>query len=398
MSALVDGEERRLPRVVFVLPAYLPESYGGAEQQTRRISQVLARAGAQVTLIAPRLKRGTPVMESEGPVVVRRFALRAWPNLGGWHLDSFVLWCAWVAAWLWWHRRDYDVIHVIHGRLHAVPAVVAGRALGKPVVIKLGRGGEEHFDLDVVRRKRIFGRYFANRIARGTAAWVANSAEIVNDLRRWRVPMERVVTIPNGIALPEPTSRAVDEEPIRFVAMGRLDPEKAFDQMIEGFAMLGDHVPVELTILGDGQCRDQLASLVRRFGQEHRIVFAGAVDDVLPFLRRAHFYVSTSLSEGMSNALLEAMSAGCVPIVSRVSGVPELVDDGRSGSIFSPGDRDAFVAKLEAAIRMSPQERVAFGEAARATIQERFSLDFVLGRQIALYEKLIGSIPCRGSI
>ena len=76
-----------------VLPAYLPETFGGAEQQTRRLAQALARRGVAVTLLAPRLESRTPAREKEGPVVVRRFRLRAAPNLGGRHLDAFLWWC-----------------------------------------------------------------------------------------------------------------------------------------------------------------------------------------------------------------------------------------------------------------------------------------------------------------
>ena len=94
------------PRIVMILPAYLPESFGGAEQQTRRLAQALARRGAAVTLLAPRLKRSTPARECEGPVVVRRFRLREPPNLGGRHLDSFLWWCLCVSAWLWRNRRS----------------------------------------------------------------------------------------------------------------------------------------------------------------------------------------------------------------------------------------------------------------------------------------------------
>ena len=147
-----------------------------------------ARRGVAVTLLAPRLERRTPAREREGPVVVRRFRLRAAPNLGGRHLDAFLWWCLCISSWLWRNRRSYDLIYVVHGRLHAFPAVVAGKWLRKPVVVKPGRGGETHFDLSVVQRKRLLGSFFARRIARNTTAWVANSREIAADLSRWGVP------------------------------------------------------------------------------------------------------------------------------------------------------------------------------------------------------------------
>ena len=65
-----------------ILPAYLPESFGGAEQHARRLAQTLARRGVVVTLVAPRLDRASPARERDGPVVVRRFLLRAFADPG----------------------------------------------------------------------------------------------------------------------------------------------------------------------------------------------------------------------------------------------------------------------------------------------------------------------------
>jgi glycosyltransferase involved in cell wall biosynthesis len=373
-----------------ILPTYLPENYGGAEQQARRMSQALARVGTGVTLLAPRLKRDTPAREKEGIVGVRRFKLRAWPNLGGRHIDSFLLWCAYVMTWLWRHRSEYDAIYVFHGRLHAFPAVVAGRWLGKPVIVKLGGGGEGHFDLYVVHSKRLLGRFFARRIVRYTTAWVASSREIVGNLRDWSVPCNRIHAIPNGVAVPENLEFRRSDGIIRFVSMGRLDREKAVDHAIRAFAALRHDVPALLTILGDGECREELLALARQLGQEERILFRGAVADVTPFLTQADFYLSTSLREGMSNALLEAMSFAVPPIVSRVSGVLDLIEDDISGLTFPPGDMTMLTAKLYVAASMTPERRHCMGKAAQKTIRERFSIELSVKQNLELYKSLIG--------
>ena len=383
-----------VPRIVMVLPAYLPESFGGAAQQTRRLSQALARRGAAVTLLAPRLARGTPAQEREGSVEVRRYLLRAAPNLGGRHVDAFLWWCGCMCTWLWRNRRSYDVIYVVHGRLHAFPAAIAGKWLGKPVLVRPGRGGEAHFDLSVVQRKRLLGPFFARGIARNTTAWVANTREIVADLSRWGVPRERVHTIPNGIDIPEDGRRQRSNGLVRFLSMGRLDSEKRVDQTIRAFAGLPVDTPAQLTILGDGPCRPELEALSRRLGQEGRIVFTGAVGDVTPYLNEADVYVSTSVSEGMSNALLEAMSSGVMPVVSRVSGADDLVEEGVSGLLFPPGDENALGTRLEKSLAMTVEERRATGEAAQEAIRARFSLETVAERHLALYCDLIETEPC----
>ena len=377
-----------VPRIVMVLPTYLPESFGGAAQQTRRLAQALAGRGAAVTLLAPRLARGTPAQEREGPVEVTRFHLRAAPNLGGRHLGAFLCWCGCICAWLWRNRRSYDVIYVVHGRLHAFPAAIAGKWLSKPVLVKPGRGGEAHFDLSVVHRKRLLGPFFARGIARNTTAWVANTREIAADLSRWGVPQERVHTIPNGIDIPGDGRRQRSNGLVRFLSMGRLDSEKRVDQTIRAFAALSADTPARLTILGDGPCRQELEALSQRLGQEKRIVFAGAVADVTPYLREADVYLSTSMSEGMSNALLEAMSHGVMPVVSRVSGADDVVDEGVSGLLFPPGDETALATRLAEALSMTSERRRATGEAAQAAVRD-LSLERVGELHLDLYQRLI---------
>jgi glycosyltransferase involved in cell wall biosynthesis len=113
------------------------------------------------------------------------------------------------------------------------------------------------------------------------------------------------------------------------------------------------------------------------------------VADVTPYLRTADVYLSTSEFEGMSNALLEAMSHGVMPIASRVSGVGDVVEDGVSGLLVPPGDEAALATRLEEALAMTSERRCAIGEAARATTCARFSLDRVAERHLALYRSLI---------
>ena len=290
------------------------------------------------------------------------------------------------------------MIYVVHGRLHAFPAVIAGKWLGKPVLVRPGRGGEAHFDLSVVQRKRLLGPFFARSIARNTTAWVANSQEIEADLERWGVAGERVHAIPNGVEIPHDEKQRSRNGVVQFVSMGRLEAEKAVEQTICAFASLPADAPAQLTILGDGLCRPELEALSRRLGQERRIAFTGAVGDVTPYLKEADVYVSTSVSEGMSNALLEAMSSGVMPVVSRVSGADDLVEEGVSGLLFSPGDEMALARRLEKSLAMTAECRRAMGEEARKAVRDRFCIDRVAEHHLSLYRSLIESATMRKSL
>jgi glycosyltransferase involved in cell wall biosynthesis len=383
-----DPDRHPLPTVAIVLATYLPESFGGAEQQSRKLALALEKLGVRVTILAPRLIATTPAYAREGLITCSRFRLRRAPNLGGRYLGSSLLWALKLSWWMLRHRREFQVVHVIHGRLHALPAVATARFLGKPSVIKIGRGGIEHFDLDVVRRKRWIGAWYAKMVTRHAAAYVANSQEIVQDLERWGIIESLIHRIPNGVDIPSDLRR-VPGKTIRYVYLGRLDREKAIGVMIRGFSRLKIRARASLSLVGDGECRAELETLVDELGLRGCVTFTGALPDVQDALRKSDVFVSTSLSEGMSNALLEAMSFGLMPLVSRVSGVSDIVDDEQSGLLFAPGDLDAFTRRLEHSLTLTPEQRQSMGDRARSTIAERFGIDQVAQRHVALYRRLI---------
>jgi glycosyltransferase involved in cell wall biosynthesis len=377
------------PRVAMVLPTYLPESFGGAEQQTRKLARALSELGVQITILAPRLKRGTPRREKDGDVSIVRFPLRRAPNLGGRHSLSFLSWCLQIGFWLVRSRRAYDVIHIVHGRLHALPAVLAGRWLRKPVIVKLGRGGD-HFDLISVRSKFLYGPSFARLIAHHTTTWIANSAEIATDLKTAGIVPEQIFEIPNGVELPELPSRQWRSER-RFLYLGRFDSEKALDHMIWGFAALPAGASASLTLAGRGACEDELKTLVSEFGLDSRVVFLPPVADIAPLFGAADFFLSTSLSEGQSNAMLEAMAFAVPPVVSRVSGTADTVTDGTSGITFPAGDDIAYLAALKRALSMNEDDYRAMAAAARATAEAKFAMGTVATLYLDIYRRINAS-------
>ncbi|PAP94330.1 hypothetical protein CIT31_18740 [Mesorhizobium wenxiniae] len=375
-------------RVLLVLPTYFPESYGGGEQQARRFARALVESGVSPTILAPRLSHSTPKRSAIDGVPIHRLRLRAAPYLGGRHMLSFLSWCVQVLIWMLRRRDEFDVVHIIHARLHAVPAALAGALLRKPVLAKLARGGR-CFDLDVVREKKIIGRWASALIKRHVTAFMANSRQIANDLKKHGIDADRIHMVPNGIDLPrKPHRDSSADGSRRFICLGRLDPEKCVEHMIDAFAALPADAKAQLTILGDGQCRVALEEQAARLGLSGKVTFAGAVEDVFPFLWEADFYLSTSASEGMSNALLEAMSCGVVPIITDVSGASDVVEHEHSG--FLARSQVEYCGLLRRALGLSEAERDEMARRAVQTVTARFSMEIVATRQMRLYATLVG--------
>ena len=141
-----------------------------------------------------------------------------------------------------------------------------------------------------------------------------------------------------------------------------LRPEKGLKTLLEAFSNVRPSFPeAQLVIVGSGPALRELQALA---GENCH--FFPAVQDVAPWLRAIDIFVLPSLSEALSNSLMEAMACGCCPIASDVGGNPELIVEGESGLLFPPADAAALAGRLLAILRDPPRlQRLAANAAAR---------------------------------
>ncbi|HEX7955831.1 MAG TPA: glycosyltransferase, partial [Pyrinomonadaceae bacterium] len=140
-----------------------------------------------------------------------------------------------------------------------------------------------------------------------------------------------------------------------------------------------------LAVVGDGEWRGELEAQAAALGITPRVHFTGVVEDPHPFYRAAGLFVLPSRVEGMSNALLEAMSHGLAPVVSDgAPGLTELVEDGVTGLVVPVDDPTALA---EALGRLADDEglRRRLGRAARARVEE-----YDVPRALAAWESALG--------
>ncbi len=168
----------------------------------------------------------------------------------------------------------------------------------------------------------------------------------------------------------------------RIVCVGTLHEVKGQTYLIEACRLLAEAgVEFSCHIAGDGPDRGMLTEQIKSAGLSGQLILEGAMTrmQIADLLGRAHVLVAPSVPtqsgqrEGIPVVLMEAMSSGIPVVASRLSGIPELVDDGRSGLLVPP--RDA--AGLAEAIRLladDPDLRAQFGRAGRARIRQDFDV------------------------
>lgn len=374
--------------IAFVNHTFLPETYGGAEQQTLRLNLELQTKNIKTIILSPRLKKETPKQNFIENIFIKRFKVNNLPSLGGRYFFSFFIWSIKLIYWLIKNSNNYDLIHIIHGRLHSVPAIFAAKILKKPVIVKLGRGGEKFFDIDAVNNKKIIGPFFAKFILRNVSGWIANSKMIENDLKKNKIEEAKIHKIYNGINIKNIRINKFRKEKT-FVVVGRLEEEKSCDQIINIFSKIPEKFNVKLIFLGDGSQQNYLESLANQLKQTHRIIFKGAIDNVNQYLINSDFYLSASTSEGMSNSLIESMALGIPGIVSNVSGVEEIVVDNKNGFIFDSQDEKGLYTKLIDAINCSEKDYIQLSRLASEHILQNFSINDISVKHIKLYNNLL---------
>lgn len=154
----------------------------------------------------------------------------------------------------------------------------------------------------------------------------------------------------NGVPLPSISGRAPHSGPLRLLLMCRLTPEKGVSVVFDAIARLPHHTAIELTIAGRGP----LEAVVRDFAAvDPRVRFVGFVagEAKQELLTHADYLLIPSLwYENAPIAVIEAAAYGIGVIGSRIGGIPELVDEGRTGFLFEPGDA---IALADLMLRLS---------------------------------------------
>ena len=384
----IKKSKKKKLSVAFVVHTFIPETYGGSEQNTLRMAVSLKNYNINSFILAPKIKKDTLLESLEKTISVKRFKLNNLPNLGGRNIFSFITWSLKLIYWLIKNSNKFDIIHVIHGRLHSVPAIFAAKILKKPVLVKLGRGGKEYFDINAVKKKKVIGNFFSKYILKNTTGWIANSKMIEADLKDHNIKDELIHKIYNGVDI---DTIRVNKFSISktFLVIGRLSEEKNCEQIIKVFSKLSEKIDVKLIFIGDGPLEEDLLKMTKQLNQSHRIFFKGALKNIKEHLMNSDYYISASKSEGMSNSLLEAMSLGIPAITSNVSGVNEIVDDNYNGFVFEPNNEKFFYEKIIKAISCNEDEYNNISRLASEHILKNFSINLITEKHIKLYNNFI---------
>jgi sugar transferase (PEP-CTERM/EpsH1 system associated) len=172
--------------------------------------------------------------------------------------------------------------------------------------------------------------------------------------------------------------------------VGRIQPVKDQFTLLKAFAeLVQSNARLRLAVIGDGPLLGDLRRFAETLGIAKLTWLPGAIGNIPDALRSFDIFVLPSLSEGISNTILEAMASGVPVVATAAGGNLELIEDGYCGRLFPPGDV-ATLVRLLAAYILDPSLRQAHASAAREVAVQRFSLDTMVRKYQEIYLGLCG--------
>jgi len=303
-------------------------------------------------------------------------------------------------------RERIDVIHC-NNQFAWLDSSLASRLTGRPC-LQTFHGVEkpvEELPSAVHRKCRIAARLGSRVTAVGDA-----SRRMVCALSG--IPEEDVEVIPNGVDLarfrpargPGDPRRAAlraalgvaPDAPLVVHAAG-LRPVKDQATLIRAWRVVADHHAARrsgpdplLLMVGEGECRDDLASLADGLGIAGSVLFLGHRPDLDDLLPAGDLFVLSSISEGLSFAVLEAMACGLPVVATDVGGNRELVADGATGLLVPPRDPLSLASAL-GRLLAEPGLGLAMGARGRTEVERSYDLAAAARRYVELYESLAGA-------
>ena len=231
-----------------------------------------------------------------------------------------------------WKTEQPDLVLSCVGKNNFMTVVTTMFSKTKPVVSVVGEAKEEYPNLLM---KMLANMLFPH------AAGVILQTERSRSFFSKEVGKTSVI-LPNSLNPAFIRPRFQGEREKRIVSVGRLDANKNHEMMIRAFANILPMYPeYTMTIYGDGELREQLQNLINSLGLEDKITLPGIIPNVADNIQKAALFLLTSYSEGISNALIEAMALGLPVIATDVpsGGTVELIQHNENGLIIQTGDQ-----------------------------------------------------------
>lgn len=388
------GDAGAQPSQIRLLKFVTVFGFGGTERQIVNLSRMIDRSRFDLRLGCLR-RRGEFLAEiEENQIPVSEYKIKSFYNAGTLRQQMR------LAGDI--RRQRIQIVHSynFYANTFTIPAAWLA---GTPVTVAS------------IRDLGIYLTPVQKRVQKFLCRWVDCILVNAEAIRRWLVeegyPPDKITVIRNGIDLSRFASKngggnlhrelGLPGRAPLVVMLSRLNPQKGIEYFLEAAASVSRRCPkARFLVVGDAFVRRngvverdvayqrELRRSATRLGLGQRVVFTGFRPDVPELLSGAAVSVLPSVSEGLSNTLLESMAAAVPVVATRVGGNPEVIEDGKGGVLVPPRDPRALAEAICAILKNRSLAR-SLGEEGRRRVAERFSLDRMVRETQDLYVGLL---------
>lgn len=369
-------ERRGVTVLRFAIRGWDAEVVDPADEAERARTRYLLKDGLGALFVAV-LKTfarspGPAVRAMGAALAMSRRSVKSWPH----HLVWFAHACR---LKLWLDEAGVDHLHA-HFGTNSTDVAYLLRLLGGPTYSFTVHGSDECDNAGALSLPR----------KAGAARFVVSVSSYIRAQMMRRVPpadWAKLKVVHCGLdesfmALDPPAQPA---QPT-LLCIGRLCAEKGHLILLDAFAAL-KRPDLRLVLAGDGEFRDLVDARIRALGLQEQVRVTGWIgsDEVRRLIGEATLVVQPSLMEGLPVVLMEALAQGRPVVSTFIAGIPELVEDGRTGWLVPAGDAESLARALDQALDTPPDRLAEMGRAGIARARARHHIDTEAGRLLQLF-------------
>jgi glycosyltransferase involved in cell wall biosynthesis len=367
---------------------FLPHLLGGTERVVYEISKRMIKRGHEVTVLTLNA-HGHKEFSRERAIGIHRIPAISLTKLVGAQLTVSPHSLTEANRILKQIQPDIIHAHNLYFNLTAVaPFVKRWRHLPLVTTLHLPkvRYGRAILDGIISLYQRTVCEFIVRSSDKLTAVSKSVLKHAIEDLK---VPWSKISIIPNGVDTNAyvPSNRRSENTVITYV--GRLIGNKGPQYLIQAAPrILRSHPEVHIHIVGEGPLKTYLVKQVASEKLENNVHFFGNVSDTIPILQETSIFVRSSLTEGMSLAVLEAMACGLPVVASNVEGNAEIVENNITGFLVPPADPGALVEAVEYLLN-NPKIAMEMGRRARKKTEKSYDWQKIADLTLEIYSSLI---------
>lgn len=390
----MEEKTNHILKIGMLISTYFPIG-GGAQRQLQRMSKYFLKEDISLFILTrryPNFKRHEII---DGVHIYRM------PTLNFSRFLSSISYTASSLLWLFRNRCHFNILHCHQLYSPATIGVLAKKILRKKVIVKVTASDEYGETREIYR---LPFTNFRIRLLRQVDKFIVVNKQLIKELVSLGIPSERIIYIPNGVDVPQDSSYE-DDTRYRYrerlnlnddkivIYTGRLSEEKCLDTLLKSWKIVTDYYQgASLLILGEGSnarnVEDHIKKQCVQLGLQKNVHFPGWVNNVTDYLLASDAFVLPSISEGLSNSLLEAMASGLAVIAGDNPGNRQLIEHNQNGILIEPRDADRLAEVIMLLLKDSSFNK-RLGIQAKATIKEKFSIAKVAQAYRRLYQELL---------